>query len=83
MKTLKCQCGRIRIGVPRRQKHCSKTCPYARAVVLATLAKIKAARTRQVNARIDGLSPREAFTIGYRAGWKRCHKRLVQRAVER
>lgn len=69
MKTLVCACGTVRIGVPRRQQHCSVTCPYARAKVLAQLAKNRARRTAKAQRRTATLTLQEAEQIGYRRGF--------------
>jgi len=81
VKTLKCHCGRVRVGVPRRQKTCSVAC--ARSLVLAALAKSRAARTARARRRVLELTPAEAWKDGYQAGWQKGYRRAMQQCGER
>jgi hypothetical protein len=78
MKVLHCPCGKVRIGVPRRRKFCSTTCPYARAAVLAQMAKNTAAQVRRARERLAGKSPREIFKAGYVSGWNMGYRRALR-----
>jgi hypothetical protein len=72
MKVLKCHCGRVRVGVPRRQKSCSLACDRER--LLKHLAAITAKRSARLRERVTGLDPFMADKYGYRRGWKQGHK---------
>ena len=82
MKALKCPtCGRVRVGVPRRQRFCSQAC--ARGRVLETLAANHRERSRKLRERIKDLSPLEAYQIGLHRGWNVGYRRAIAKAEGR
>lgn len=69
MRVLVCKCGRTRVGVPRKQKHCSTSCPFAHAAVKAATDKARAERTRRALARVAHMTPAQAWKHGYQRGY--------------
>lgn len=82
MKTLVCPCGVVRIGVPRRQKHCSNDCPHAKAARRAQLDAARAIRHRQALSAVRYKSSLEAFKAGYGMGWQKGRRKGFEAGYE-